>query len=85
MYSLHTCAFYAYLYKYRVRLVVDSVRVVELAIVPQDFAHWGVLLGHCKHPARITAFGQQLPVEEGFIHSTLFQFREILEDKPHFQ
>lgn len=54
-----------HLYKQRVRLVVDSVRVVKLAVVPQDFAQRRILLGHCKHLLRIAAFCQQLPVQGG--------------------
>lgn len=58
-----TTASSTYLYKQWVRLIVDSVRVVELAIVPQDLAHRRVLLGHCEHPPWIAALCQQLPVQ----------------------
>lgn len=52
-----------YLHKKRVGLVVDGVRVVELAVVPQDLPHWRVLLGYSKHPLWIAAVCQQLPVQ----------------------
>lgn len=54
-----------YLHKERVGLIVDGVRVVELAVVPQDLAHRRVLLGHGEHPLRIAALGQQLPAQRG--------------------
>lgn len=53
-----------YLHKNRIRLIVDSVRVVILSIVPQDLANRSVLLRHCKHPPRIATFCQQIPVQE---------------------
>lgn len=38
--------------------------MVDLPIIPQDFAYWWVLLSNCKHPLWITAFCQQLPAKQ---------------------
>lgn len=42
-------------------LVVDGVRVVELAVVPQHLAQRRVGLGHGEHPLRVAALRHQLP------------------------
>lgn len=49
-------------------VVVDGVRVVELAVVPQHLAWRRVGLRHGEHPLRVAAVRHQLPVggEETF-------------------
>lgn len=54
-----------YLHEEWVGLIADGVRVVKLAVVPHDLPQWRVLLGHSKHPWRVAALCQQLPVWKG--------------------
>lgn len=44
-------------------LVVDCVRVIELAVVPQHLAQRRVGLGHGEHLLRVAALGHQLPAK----------------------
>lgn len=46
-------------------VVVDGVRVVELAVVPQHLAWRRVGLGHGEHPLRVAALRHQLPAGGG--------------------